>query len=84
MRRSQSSDRRGSARARRLLLRSRIASSTTAWFRWNASAATVSSAVLVMNAWCRQSGNNWAWRPVRRVRRTTRRTVLWFLAVPVV
>ena len=40
-----------------------MASSTTAWARWNSSAAAVSWSVLVMNAWCRQSGHICCWVP---------------------
>lgn len=50
-----------------------VASSTTAWWRWSASRATVLPARSVRNAWWRQSGNSCACLPVRRVRRTTSR-----------
>ena len=45
-------------------LRSRMASSTVAWSRWNWSTSTVGSSTLVMKAWCRQSGHSCAWAAV--------------------
>ena len=45
-------------------LRSRMASSTVAWSRWNWSTSTASPSRSVRNAWCRQSGHSCAWAAV--------------------
>ncbi len=63
----------------------RMAGSTTAWLRWNSSAATVLWSVLVMKAWCRQLGHSRCCAvSARRVRRTTKRTLRRCLPRPVV
>ena len=68
-----------------LSLSSRMASSTTAWLRWNRSASVVVRVLLQMNAWWRQVGHIAAWAvSASRVRRTTSRTVRARLPVPVV
>jgi hypothetical protein len=54
-------------------LRSRMASSTTAWRRWSASNTTALPVRSVTKAWWRPSGHSVAWAPTRRVRRTTSR-----------
>ena len=53
--------------------RSRMANSTTAWWRWSASRNTAVPSRSVMKAWCRHEGNNWACLPTNLVRRMMRR-----------